>query len=84
MAKVYAYNLTTGQNRLVPEHYLTHPVIGKNFVAADKHDKDYVPELYKPKTSDDLKTNRNKKKNEGPEVVTETINLSVEDGDANG
>lgn len=84
MAKVYARNLNTGQVTKVPEHYLTHPVFGKSFAPADKHDKDYVPELYKPKTSGEAKSARTNKKNEEPKVVTEPINVSVEDGDANG
>lgn len=83
MAKVYARNLTTGKITRVPEHYLVHPVFGGNFVAADKHDKDYVPELHKPTNSTEYKSR--KKKNEEPEVVTaETIELIVEGGDANG
>ena len=72
----WARNLNTGQVTKAPGHYLTHPVFGKDFEPADKHDKDYLPELYKPPVPGEVKQTRRgrpEKKNEEPELVTETV-----------
>lgn len=75
MAFVIARNTTTGKVVKVPEHYLTHPVFGKSFVAADAKDKDYLPELYSPKTAEEFTEFKKSRKREAevpkpPEVVT--------------
>jgi hypothetical protein len=67
--KSWARNTVTGKVVQVPSHYLTHPVFGKTFVPAQKGDKDYVPELYKAKSSDQFVSKRSRKKDEeAPEV----------------
>lgn len=75
MAKVFARNKTTGQVTRVPEHYLTHPVFGKQFEPASKNDKNYLPEMYKPPVDNEPKKGkfRTEKKNEETLVETETI-----------
>jgi hypothetical protein len=60
----WARNTTTGKVVRVPEHYLGHPVLGKDFVPAQKGDKDYLPELFKPQTAYDFQENRKSRKKE--------------------
>lgn len=75
MAFVIARNTATGKVVKVPEHYLTHPVFGKSFVAADAKDKDYLPELYLPKTAEEFIESKKSRKKE-PEVPED---VAVED-----
>jgi hypothetical protein len=78
----YARNVNTGKVVKVPTRYLTHPVIGKLYEPAERHDKDYLPEMYKPPVPGEPKPrrNRNEKKNEEPETVTEIVIVSDEAG----
>ena len=74
MAFTTARNTVTGKVVKVPEHYLTHPVFGKTFVPADRKDKDYLPELYVAKTSEEFtesKKSRDKKEAEVPQEIFE-------------
>lgn len=75
MAFVTARNTITGKVVKIPEHYLGHPVLGKNFVPADRGDKDYEPELYAPKSAHEFNDTRNSRKKEAivPETVIEEI-----------
>lgn len=73
MAFVYARNTVTGKIVKVPEHYLTHPVFGKGFVAADKDGKDYLPALYRPKTSEEFTQTRKYRKKETDTVPKEDV-----------
>lgn len=75
MSLVFARNTTTGKVVKVPEHYLTHPVFGKSFVAADAKDKDYLPELYLPKSAEEFTVSKKSRKKE-PEVPKD---VAVED-----
>ncbi len=51
---VTALNTVSGVVGLVPAGYLTHPVFGQQLVAVDQDAKDFVPELYTPKTADEF------------------------------
>ena len=75
MNLVFARNTTTGKVVKVPEHYLTHPVFGKSFVVADAKDKDYLPELYLPKTAEEFIESKKSRKKE-PKVPED---VAVED-----
>jgi hypothetical protein len=82
----YARNVNTGKVAKVPASYLTHPVIGKLYEPAERHDKDYLPEMFRPPIPGVPKPrrNRNEKKNEEPATVTEIEIIPVEDGEVNG
>jgi hypothetical protein len=43
-------NTISGQVSLVPERYLTHPVLGKNITIVEDNQKSYIPEMYEPKS----------------------------------
>jgi hypothetical protein len=46
--QVRARNTVSGQIGIVPESYLTHPVLGKTLVQVDDDAKSYLPEMYQP------------------------------------
>lgn len=57
-------NTISGQVSLVPERYLTHPVLGKNITPVEGDQKSYIPEMYEPKSVEDFadaKPKRSKK-----------------------
>lgn len=81
MAKfAYARNTITGKVAKIPAHYLGHPVLGKNFVAAEKGDKDYIPELYVAKDAEEFTKSKKSREKEAEPVFTEIVNTS-EDGE---
>ena len=57
---VTARNTVSGVVGPVPASYLTHPVFSKQLVQVDEDAKDFVPELYTPKTADEFKASRSK------------------------
>lgn len=69
---VWVRNTVTGKIVSAPEHYLDHPVLGKNFVPADRKDKDYLPELYVAKDADEFTATKKSRKKE-PEVPEEIV-----------
>jgi hypothetical protein len=86
MAFTYARNTITGKVAKVPEHYIGHPVLGKNFVPAERGDKDYEPEMYSPKSADEFKSrpSRNRKADaledpKEPEVPAIVIDIPAEE-----
>lgn len=76
---VWARNTVTGKITKVPSHYLTHPVIGKNFVPADKDDKDYLPEMYTPKLADEFIESKKSRKKSEPEEAVEVPEIDIAD-----
>lgn len=64
MNLVFARNTRTGKVVKVPEHYLDHPVLGESFVAVDAKAKDYLPELYLPKTAEEFTESKKSRKKE--------------------
>lgn len=57
MGFVVARNTETGLIAKVPERYIGHPVLGKNYVLADEDAKPYLQELYKPQSADEFTVN---------------------------
>lgn len=81
MAFVIARNTATGKVVKVPEHYLTHPMIGKSFVPAEKGDKDYLPEMYTSKTSEEFIESKKSRKKSEPEEAVEVPEIVFENTD---
>ena len=57
-------NTISGKVALVPERYLTHPVLGKNLTRVEDNQKSYIPEMYESKSVEafvDSKPKRSKK-----------------------
>lgn len=75
MNLVFARNTTTGKVVKVPENYLGHPVLGKNLLPAKKGDKDYIPELYSPKSGEEFAAKSRKKE---PEVTAKPADDKAE------
>lgn len=72
---ILALNTLSGKTAVVSEREFKHPVLGKNLVEVDEA-KDYVPELYKPKTAaefEDGKKARAKKIEPAEEISTAEI-----------
>lgn len=51
---VVARNTVSGLIGTVPAAYLDHPVFKDQLVLVDSDAKNYVPEMYKPKTADQV------------------------------
>lgn len=77
----WARNTVTGQVAKVPAHYLDHPVLGKNYVPAEKGDKDYIPELYVAKDAEEFTKSKKSREKEAEPVFPEIFNIPVEGGD---
>lgn len=69
MATVQALNTLSGKIGPVPEHYLTHPVLGKHLVLAEPGQKPYVADLFKSNTADEYAKKQSRKQK--PVVVEE-------------
>lgn len=65
MKTVTALNTVSGKVGVVPETYLTHPVLGKTLVEVEEGTKSYEPSLYRTtdKDGDAAKPTRGRRRN---------------------
>jgi len=86
--KIWARNTVTGKVVQIPARHLGHPVLGRNYVEADRKDKDYLPELYSPKSADEFEQSKKSRKKPEPEEAVEVpeiiIDTHYEGGELNG
>jgi hypothetical protein len=77
---IYAMNIKTGKVAPVRARDLAHPVLGKDLVEVDGTQKNYVPEMYKPKENkaEYFKSRKNQKK---ADMVEETVEAVEEKGE---
>lgn len=75
---VWARNTDTGKVTRVPAHYLDHPVIGRHYVPAQKGDKDYLPEMYSPKSAEEFVASKKSRKKPEPEEAIDVPEIDIE------
>jgi len=77
---IYAINIKTGKVAPVRARDLKHPILGKDLVEVDGTQKNYEPEMYKPKEdkAEFFKSRKNKQK---AEMVEETVEAVEEKGE---